>query len=89
MYMLRIAGKTAIAIGLTFFVDTYGWPGGVKKSKFLFQNFFFNFFFYGQRRALQLVYTKGQYLMYLQNDKGCRYFNMYQKYRSEWKNLTG
>ena len=36
--MLRIAGKTAVAIGLTFFVDTHEWPGGVKKSKFLFQN---------------------------------------------------
>ena len=36
--MLRIAGKTAVAIGLTFFVDTHEWPGGVKKSKFLFKN---------------------------------------------------
>ena len=28
--------------------------------------------------------------MYLQNyTKGCRYFKMYYKYRSEWKNMTG
>ena len=27
--MLRIAGQTAGPIGLTFFVDTHGWPGGV------------------------------------------------------------
>ena len=49
-----------------FFGDTQGWPGGdicQKKiqnfffSKFLFSKIFFlqNFFFHGQRRALQLV----------------------------------
>ena len=27
--MLSIAGKTAGSIGLKFFVDTQGWPGGV------------------------------------------------------------
>ena len=39
IYMLPIAGKTAEPNGLNFFVDTQG----------------FNFFSYGQRRALQLV----------------------------------
>ena len=27
--MLLIAGQTAAPIGLTFCVDTHGWPGGV------------------------------------------------------------
>ena len=27
--MLPIAGQTACLIGLKFFVDTHGWPGGV------------------------------------------------------------
>ena len=27
--MFRIAGQTAEPIGLHFFVDTHGWPGGV------------------------------------------------------------
>ena len=27
--MLRIAGQTAGPNGVTFFVDTHGWPGGV------------------------------------------------------------
>ena len=27
--MLRIAGPMAGLIGLNFFVDTHGWPGGV------------------------------------------------------------
>ena len=27
--MLPIAGQTAGLIGLKFFVDTHGWPGGV------------------------------------------------------------
>ena len=31
--MLPIAGQTAGPIGLTFFVDTQGWPGGVKVKK--------------------------------------------------------
>ena len=38
--MLHIAGPTAGPIGLTFFVDTHGWPGSVigkNKLKF-FQN---------------------------------------------------
>ena len=39
--MLPVAGQTAGPIGLKFFVDTHGWPGGV--------------FFHGQRWALQLV----------------------------------
>ena len=29
IYMLPIAGQTAGPIGLKFFVDTHGWPGGV------------------------------------------------------------
>ena len=47
--MLRIAGQTAGPIGLTFFVDTQGLPGGVlgyKNSNFfsnLFKNIFFRF----------------------------------------------
>ena len=63
IYMLPIAGQTAGPIGLNFFVDTQGWPGGVKGYffKFLFSNFFF---FHGQRRALQLILhiTEGIYL---------------------------
>jgi len=50
--MLSIAGQTAGPIGLTFFVDTHGCYR-LKKFDF-FSNIFFNFF-YGQRRALQLV----------------------------------
>ena len=30
IYMLPIAGLTAGPIELIFFVDTQGWPGGVK-----------------------------------------------------------
>ena len=51
--MFPIAGQMAGPIGLKFFVDTHGWPG-VKKIR----NFFFQFFFHGQRRALQLVFNK-------------------------------
>ena len=40
--MLSIAGQTAGLIGLTFFVDTHGWPGGVNQ---FFQTFFFQTFF--------------------------------------------
>jgi len=63
--MLPIAGQMAGPIGLKFFVDTPGWPGGVIGhkieflKKYFFSNFFLflktffsNFFFYGQRRAL-------------------------------------
>ena len=42
--MLPIAGKTARPIGLTFFVDTHGWPGGVlgfKKNRSFFSKFLF------------------------------------------------
>ena len=46
--MLRIAGQMAGPIGLNFFLDTRGWPGGkAKKSK---KNFL-DGFFHGQRRA--------------------------------------
>ena len=38
--MLRIAGQTAGPIGLNFFVDTHGWPGGCYSLK----NVFFNLF---------------------------------------------
>ena len=53
--MFPIAGQTAGPIRLNFFVDTYGWPGVLwaKKSKYFFQ-----IFFHGQRRALQLVIFK-------------------------------
>ena len=33
--MLRIAGQTAGPIGLNFFLDTHGWPGGAIGFKFL------------------------------------------------------
>ena len=39
--MFPIAGQTAGPIGLNFFVDTHGWPGGVlyfKKSKSIYFN---------------------------------------------------
>ena len=40
--MFPIAGQTAGPIGLKFFVDTHGWPGGVSgRQKFEF--FFFKF----------------------------------------------
>ena len=42
--MSPIAGQTAEPNGLTFFVDTQGWPGGVSgknKSKNFFQIFFY------------------------------------------------
>ena len=60
IYMLPIADQTAGPIGLAFFVDTQGWPGGViglKNSKFFPKCFFFKFyftfstFFHGQRRV--------------------------------------
>ena len=61
--MFPIARQTAGPIGLTFFVDTHGWPGSAvsfKNQIFFFQNFVFNFFSRGQRQALQLVHTKVQ-----------------------------
>ena len=33
MYMFPIAGQTAGPIGLKFFVDTQGWPGGYRLNK--------------------------------------------------------
>ena len=41
--MLPVADRMAGAIGLTFFADTHGWPGGVIGLKIL--NFFKNLFF--------------------------------------------
>ena len=44
IYLLPIAGQTAGLIGLTFFADTHGWPGGVISEKariFLFFYFIF------------------------------------------------
>ena len=59
--MVPIAGQTAGPIGLNFFVDAQGRPGGVIVKKYIFfSNFFFKFFFHGQRRALQLVYHISQ-----------------------------
>ena len=45
--MLPIAGQTAGPIGLKFFVDTQGWPGGVivKNRNYFFFKLFFKFFF--------------------------------------------
>ena len=43
--MLRIAGQTAGQIGLKFFVDTHGWPGGcyrLNKIENIFSQFFIN-----------------------------------------------
>ena len=59
--MLPLAGQMAGLNGLTFFVDTHGWTGGVsgqKQIRNFKKNFFFlfsKFFFYGQLRALQIV----------------------------------
>ena len=55
--MLPIAGQTAGPIGLTFFVDTHGWPGGVK-GKIYFKKNLSNKFFYGEPAVLQLVLIK-------------------------------
>ena len=48
IYMLRIAGQTAGPIGLKLFVDTQGWPGGVrgfKKIEILLFNICLQIFF--------------------------------------------
>ena len=45
--MLRIAGQAAGPIGLKFFEDNPGWPGGVigkKKIEIYFQNYFLSKF---------------------------------------------
>ena len=57
--MLPIAGKTAGPNELIFFVDTLvaGRCLRLKKTDFFYFQTFFIFFFHGQRRALQLVYT--------------------------------
>ena len=46
--MVPIAGQTAGPIGLKFFVDTHGWPGGSKKKFqiFFYRKFFFQIFFF-------------------------------------------
>ena len=49
--MFPIAGQTARPIGLKFFVDTHGWPGGVKGKK-KFRKIEKKKKFHGQRRAL-------------------------------------
>ena len=60
--MSPIADQTAGPIGLTFFVDTHGWPGGVlgkKKSiKKKIQHFFF--FFFTGNATLLLVFNNSQ-----------------------------
>ena len=43
--MFPIADKTARPIGLKFFVDTQGWPGGDIGAKNKNPNFFLFFFF--------------------------------------------
>ena len=55
--MLSIAGQTAGPIELKFCVDTHGWPGDVigEKKPYFFLKFVVQFFFHGQRRALQPV----------------------------------
>ena len=42
--MFPIIGQTAGLIGLNFFVDTNGWPGGVDFLKKIKKNFEENFF---------------------------------------------
>ena len=42
--MLRIAGKTVGPIGLKFFVDTHGWPGGFRGVIIFFSNLFKSIF---------------------------------------------
>ena len=48
--MFPIAGQTAGPIGLEFFVDTHGWPGGdiglKNPNSFFFEIFFFSKFFF-------------------------------------------
>ena len=70
--MSPIAG-VAGPIGLNFFVGTHEGPPRLKikyiffSNFFLSQNFVFNFFFHGQRRALQLVV----------NSFACKLFNIF------------
>ena len=62
------AGQMAGPNGLTFVVDTHGWPGDVLsfkakqignlRKKF---NIFFKYFFHGQRRDLQLIGNSDQF----------------------------
>ena len=40
LYMFPIAGQTGGPIGLKFFADNHGWPGGVRGQKNV-ENFFF------------------------------------------------
>ena len=56
--MLRIAGKTAGPIRLTFFVDNHGWPGGIKVKKN--RHIFFQNYSMGKRLVIQLVINKIQ-----------------------------
>ena len=58
IYLLPIAGLTAGPNWAEIFVDTHGWPGGVKgeKNPTFFFKLFFQFFFHGHCRALQLAY---------------------------------
>ena len=47
--MFPIAGQTAGPIGLKFFVDTFGWQGGVfglNNIRFKKKNIFFKLFFF-------------------------------------------
>ena len=44
--MLPIAGQTAGLIGLTFFVGTHWWPGGVIGLKIELKKNFFNILFF-------------------------------------------
>ena len=53
--MLPIAGQTVRPNGLTFFVDTHGWPGGVlcfkNIRKFVVKIFFFFEIFFSTGNA--------------------------------------
>ena len=62
--MLRLTGQT-VGLRLNFVADTHGWPGGVIDYKKFDFSYCFQQFFYGQRRALQLVYIIKQCIRYI------------------------
>ena len=67
--MLRIAGQTVGPIGLKFFVDTHGRPGGVIGKKIFehfFPNNFFLVFYHGKAGpSASLLYSKTREFIYM------------------------
>ena len=59
--MFPIASQTAAPIGLNFLWTLMGGRGCYRLKKFK-KKFYSNFFFHGQRRALQLVYIKIRFI---------------------------